>query len=363
MKKSILTAIAVALSGIVMSTSTAVASGNTTENKFEQESNIVQTVDANFQLSEQEYSSLIEYSIQKHLIAQNIFTESTVEYSNPIPYYNLGNQEIAGSQILIFSAGEIIGKMSVYYEDGIFSSDFDTSVNAATMNFAVLGNSNVALGGQNNSEFFYSDGEGWSYLDGVDTNTLPTYLPSITNTVTIAGSCNIPYIMPYSLATHNLAVKWVSNSTTYSSSGQCWASCVAMVVNYGKNKALTSNKVYEDLTNAGLNFSYNGTAIALDYYSYTYLCTDSSMTSGDVATALKNKRPVIMHITNSSGNKHAVVIKGIILDTSSSTYTILDPNKSTPVTKVMVGNPVASQSNISLTSAGVSFTTWYDSFY
>ncbi len=336
-----------------------VCSANISANALESYSLIGDTTT---EISEQEYIEFVEYSIQKHLVVQDILTDSPVEYSNPIPYYNISTQEITGSIILVMSDDKVIGKMSVCYDDGTFSSDFDTTVNNVIQS-AVSDDLEIAFGGQNNSEFFYSENEGWSYVDGIDMQTIPSYSPSVAETVTVAGSCNISYIMPRSIATYNLGVNRVANSTTYNSAGQCWASCVAMVVNFKDSDTLTSDDVYEDLTDAEIDFSSNGTALALDYYDYSYTETDSSMTSGDVTTALMNRKPVIMHIKNSSNDRHAIVIKGIVLDATSSTYTILDPNKSTTITKVVSGNPNASQYNFSFTSAGVSFTKWYNSFY
>ena len=305
----------------------------------------------------------IEYSIPWHLYAQQMETSEILEYSNPIALYDFANNTVVGSEIFLIDNGQLIGKMDVYDDNGSYSSCFDTNITEDISN-AYFNNNEIAIGGYDKSVLLYTDEKGFTLVDGLENDNAPTNIPTELNKIIIAGNVSTDFVMPYSIATYSLNVSHVDNSNTYDSGGQCWAAAVAMKLNYHKSLNLTADLVYENLTSAGINFSTNGTDKELMHYGYSdYIWNNSALSSGDVTTALMNKKPIIIHISTSNGITHAVVISGIILDVSSSTYTICDPNYKSTRTFNMKTNPNVVNTSISYPSVGYNFTTWYYTYY
>lgn len=324
----------------------------------------IQSVDNTFN----EFTNLddyLEFSIPRHIYAQRMEIGEEVQYSNPILLYDFEDNTIIGNEFFIISNGELIGKMDVTYIDGEYSSCFDTSI-SDNINYAYVNEEPIAIGGYQNSLLLYTSSNGFSYIDGVKYNQEPNQIPTELSSIEIKNSVSLNICMPYSIANISLPVSHVGNSTKNNPLGQCWASCVAMKINYEKGESLTSDDVYEDLTEDNIDFSVNGTQTALTYYGYSeYTRTGTAMRPGDVATQLRNNHPIIMHMQNSSGDdSHAVIIKGIVMDTSSSTYSIDDPNYSS--TRSIVHNTnmgVVNQTISSYTSLSKVFTKWYNAFY
>lgn len=305
----------------------------------------------------------IEYSIPQHIYAQQIITSNLLVYSKPIIIYNFSNNEVVGTEIFIFDNDKMIGKMEIYIENNSFTSYFDTNI-TNEMTEAYANGYDVAIGTFEKSIYFYSSIMGFSVVDGLNDVNASINTPSQLSKITLDGSVYLEnYIMPYAIATHTLNVPFVSNSTTYNSNGQCWAASVAMKLNYHKNLNLTADSVYEKMTKAGIDFDTNGTVKALNYFGYTDYSSTSSMSSGDVALALGDKKPIIIHISDKNNVTHAVVISGIVLDVSGSTYSINDPNYSKIRSFNTTTNPTTQNSSINYKSVGYTFTKWYKSFY
>ena len=309
----------------------------------------------------------IEYSIPRHLYAQQIETSNMLTYSNPISLYDFSSNTIVGSEIFLIDNGQLIGKMDVYNSDDDYSSYFDTNITDEMVD-AYTNGDKIAIGSFENSILLYTDSEGFSFVDGLDNNNIPIKSPTELSSIIEEGTVSSDFILPYSIATYNLSVPIVDNSNTYDSSGQCWAAAVAMKINYHKGLNLTADSVYEELTDANIDFSTNGTSKALKHFGYSnYVNSYSAMNSGDVALALKDDKPIIMHIANKSNENsaitHAVVISGIVLDVSSSTYTIKDPNYSTARTLNTSNNPNVENTTIHYVSVGYTFIKWYNTFY
>lgn len=253
--------------------------------------------------------------------------------------------------------------MEIYNENNHFSSYFDTIITDEIID-AYANGYDVAIGTFEKSVFFYSDMTGYSFVDGLEDENNPVQIPTQLSSISLDGVISLEnYVIPYAIATHKLSVPFVSNSNTYDANGQCWAASVAMKLNYHKSLNLTADSVYEKLTKAGIDFETNGTTKALDYFDYDNYCSTSSMTSGDVALALGDEKPVIIHISDKNNVKHAVVISGIVLDVAGSTYSINDPNYSYTRSFNTTTNPTTQNSSISYKSVGYTFTKWYKSFY
>lgn len=317
----------------------------------------------------EEYKDFIEFSLPRHIYANELETGATVKYSEPIPYYDFLENELLGTEVLVVDDDTVIGKLRIYGEGDNIASDFDTAVNDE-MTTAYLNGDMVAIGRYDNEEWFFSDTLGYSFVCGDDNNSVePENEPSFTQTITISDEVSSSYAMPRSIMTYRLDVPYVSNSFTYNSEGQCWASCVAMLVNYANSSMhLTSDKVHQDLIAAGINYSENGTAKALDYYGYDYSKKSGAMTSSDVALTLKENKPIIMYIKNSTTSEtHAIVISGLVLDVSSSTYSLRDPNMPALQTHVQNTSLNTLNSSFSYTSTttnhSYTFDKWYYSFY
>lgn len=309
----------------------------------------------------------ISYSLPRHLYAQQMETSNILKYSTPISVYDFSTNTIVGSEYFIIDKGELIGKMDVYCSNNNYSSYFDTNI-TDEMVLAYTNGSKIAIGSFENNVLLYTDLEGFSYVDGLENNNVPINSPTELSSIIEDKSVASDFVMPCSIATYSLSVPVVRNSNTYNSSGQCWAAAVAMKINYHKGLNLTADSVYEKLTDANIDFSTNGTSKALKHFGYSnYVNSYSAMNSGDVALALKDDMPIIMHIANQTNENsavtHAVVISGIVLDASSSTYTIKDPNYSTARTLNMSNNPSVTNTTISYKSVGYTFVKWYNTFY
>ena len=320
----------------------------------------------------------IEYCVPRHIYAQNLDVGDSIEYSNPVAIYDFEQNTIIGSEIFLIDDGKIIGKMEIYGENGDYTSYFDTTITDEIIDAFNEGD-HVAIGSYEHSLLLYSDSDGFSFVDGVESNTVPDYIPAELYSISAQDSVLVEYesllnaqigipsenmYSVNSIASPSVPVTHVHNSTTYDSNGQCWASCVAMKVNYHNGYSITSNKVYEDLTSAGIDFSTNGTQKALTYYNYpNYVRTGTAMTPANVATQIVNGKPIIMHISNGT-YQHAVIIYGIVLDYSSSTYNIDDPNYTTvrSIVHSTTLNTLSTSIN-SYYSLGYYYSQWYNSFY
>ncbi len=219
----------------------------------------------------QSYADFIEFSLPRHIQAQGMITSNTVKYSNPVPFYNFGDNSLVGSEVFIIDDNEVIGRLRVYGDGEDITSDFDTSV-TNEMTDSYLSGSEIAMGYLEGSVWLYSSDEGFSYVDGYDNSGSPNVTPDCTEPITVAGDVSVSRAMPRSIMTYNLPVSHVANSRKHNKLGQCWASCVAMIVNYRKGTSLTSDGVYDDLEDAGIDYNTNGTDKALNHYEYDYVC-------------------------------------------------------------------------------------------
>lgn len=306
----------------------------------------------------------IEYSIPRHLYAQQMETSEVLEYSNPIALYDFANNTVVGSEVFLIDNGQLIGKIDIYGDINNYSSYFDTYI-TDEMREAYMNEKNIAIGGYEDSVLLYTDTEGFAYVNGLESNNMPNNVPTELTSIKVGGNVQSDFPMMYSIATVKMSVPHVDNSNTYDSSGQCWAAAVSMKLNYHFNLGLTADSVYEKLTAAGINFQSDGTGKALTHFGYSdYVGQGIAMTSGDVTLTLQNKKPIIMHVSANSGRvSHAIVISGIVLDASSSTYTINDPNYPATRTLITSTNPSVVNSNINYKSTGYTFDKWYNTYY
>lgn len=324
-------------------------------------------VEKNKQSILKEYMS---FCIPRHLYAQRIDCKGNVSYSEPIPFYNFETGDVIGEEVFLINDNVIIGKMIITEDDNEYSSCFDTTISKEIVD-AFQNRKRIAIGGYDNSIWLYTDNGGFSYIDGIIDKFDPCISSFELSTINIKGSTTgeLDYNTLRSIADVQLDnpdnFHHVPNSFTYDSNGECWASCVAMLTNYqGLTSSLLADDVYEDLIENNISYSSNGTYAALTYYGYTFIETNSCMSPHNVSMQLVNDKPIIMHIKTSTNIKHAVVIKAMVLDYQSSTYTIDDPNYSSDQTIVQNTFALtASNTFTSYPSWGYNYTIWYNSYY
>lgn len=320
-------------------------------------------VEINKQSKLKEYMS---FCIPRHLYAQRIDCKGNVSYSEPIPFYNFETGDVIGEEVFLINDDVIIGKMIITKDEHEYSSCFDTTISKEIVD-AFQNKKRIAIGGYGNSVWLYTEDEGFSFIDGIanDLNSRTTSLEL--NTISINGSTSgeLDENTLRSIAEVQRNVHHVHTSTTYEDEGECWAACVAMLTNYhGLTSSLSADGVYEDLDGDNIDYEYDGTYIALNYYGYSCTETGSYMSPHDVSMRLVDNNPIIMHIKNSLNVMHAVVIQGIVLDYQSSTYTIDDPNFTNDQTIVQNTFALTASSTFTTyTSGGHNYTTWYNSYY
>lgn len=126
----------------------------------------------------------------------------------------------------------------------------------------------------------------------------------------------------------------VENSTNRNSNGQCLEACIAMWVNRFIGTNYTADKVYDDMVAFGQKQSPTiepqnvpAERMLQEYYHCGPCASYAALSPNQVLKQLQARKPVIMYIKNSAGEKHAVIVKGIQISGSIITYTVDDPNK------------------------------------
>lgn len=291
----------------------------------------------------------IEHNIQSHLYAHSVTIEGALKYSEPIALYNFDNNSIVGSEIFIFDGDLIIGKTAVYDTDNGYVSTFDTYISNDLYSVYQSGEK-IAMGYTNNSLLMYSTNYGYVYVDGNKIYDLPHDTPQELNAITICGEASPEYEVPYSFASIKLDVTHIGRSETYNKKGECWASCLAMQLNYHNNLNLTADKVLENCirNKIGSYNSENNYVVNIDqeidaYNLYDYSVTRvDSITHSDVVFTLKDNKPLAISINNTNfpnNSGHKILIKGITLNSFSSTYIFDDPDREDEVSIKLDGHP------------------------
>lgn len=278
----------------------------------------------------QSFDSFIAEAITKHLSGQGIVVDGELIYSDPIVLYDFETFEVIGSEIIILEDNEYLGKMEVYCKDIGYTSIFDTYL-PDEIQEVILTEANASFGFVNDNLLFYSSDTGYVLADGLCEYEEPESVPPIVTEINFGNSVNlIPSSSTMSIATIELDVEIVPNQTV-DGRGLCVYAATAMLLNYhGHGSGLTASQLYseaKELVPNSTGDSKRVTAV-FDKYGYNVTTLKTPISVGNVATQLRNDKPIMISITGGNGG-HEVVISGITLDMSTSRFTICDPNKKT----------------------------------
>ena len=307
------------------------------------------------------FDDYVSNAISNHLTSQAIITEGEITYSDPIALYNFDTFKQIGSEVIILEDGEYLGKMDVYIKNGEYSSLFDTYLPSEICDEISTG-TNIAFGYANDNLLFYSPETGYILADGFNEYEEPICAPEVLTELCFDNS--FEFISRYSarsIATYNLDVTRVPNETV-DGRGLCVYAATAMLLNYhecGSN--LTASQLYSEAKTLTESKGDPARVTALfEEYGYDVTTIKNPIPAGDVAVQLYNGIPLMISITSESGSSHEVVISGISLDAKKSTFTIVDPNKSSTATlNISHSNPNVVQSTITYGS----YTTWKTTRY
>ena len=344
MKKRIVALSAVlALSGVLSSYASAVSTSTTNYSDFSP------------------IKDYIESCVPYHIVAQDIITDPYVTYCEPIPLYDFNEFTTLGYETFIVDSDEIVGKMDVYTGD-TFSSLFDAQI-TDEIAAAYKDGTELAIGYYNDSLLLYTEENGYSLVDGIYSG-YPDETPSVCSIINTNTQVNSSILSRAGLGSKNLNVVHVPNSTTYHSTGECWAACCAMVLNYKQGRSLTADIVYKAMTD---NNKSHHSPDAYDYYGYSYTIQKDitpncgAMSANEVWEQIYNKnRPVSITVKRpNSTTSHQVVICRITVDSNYTTYSIDNPNASKRQSFSISGNPTTVSEDITYGR----YTKWCESIY
>lgn len=278
----------------------------------------------------QSFDSFIAEAITKHLSGQGIVVDGELNYSDPIVLYDFETFEIIGSEVIILEDNEYLGKMEVYSENVGYTSIFDTYL-PDDIQEVILTEANASFGFVNDNLLFYSPDTGYVLADGLYEYEEPETAPPIVTEIYFDNPLNfIPSSSTRSIATIELDVDIVRNETV-DGRGLCVYASAAMLLNYhGYGPGLTASQLYSEAKELVPNTTGDPKRVTavFDEYGYSVTTLKSPISAGNVATQLRNDKPIMISITGGNGG-HEVVISGITLDLSTTRFTICDPNKGT----------------------------------
>ena len=371
MKKKILSA---ALAATMLGTISASASAH-----MQTETEVV-----NMNYSIDEY---IEETLPTYLAANNFSENSNYSVSE---YYEIHNYDFGGLRsgfVFVACDGDVAGKMKIdIYDDGIYSY-FDTSISNDFQDVFDNGDK-VAVTIYENQFIAVTESSAFALEFDSDVNYNGD---TIENMVSLSETNVFNYVEPTPIRVSDMEMGGISLMSTllatisfddmqivsnvdYDGNGNyiCWAACVAMAINYMENN--TTHYTARNIADSVNSHEGDSTDVLNAYNNYGYTATylNDAATPNTVYQQMRNDRPVQVNIYGSvTRDAHAVMIKKIQLYNDKTTYTILDPSKTstatTPTTVTVEGNPTQKSVNFvynPVYSTGVfEFDTWYRTYY
>lgn len=325
--------------------------------------------------------SYIEHVLQNYLYGYE--TGIQIGYSNPIPYIDFSTGNCISDCFFVFGGDTIIGRLFVNNSEGKFSSTFYGQDNTELQS-AFDNNLEIAIGCYNNNVISFTEENGYSLVDGVFEELYPSSFPQRTEIIFKEKSISVP-INTLALNSESrkiLSVPVVANDPSLGTgAGICWASCVAMKMNYQKGLHLEASDVYYATANKMHDMGIDSDPLgipsnikwAYEAYSYSVTYKNSAVTPNEIFGMLSLNKPVQISIsgTDSSGETvgHAVIIYGIAISDSSSSNTditlyIKDPNTNLYQLVNFSGNPNIVKSNISYSPYYTTtvYERWFDTY-
>ncbi len=130
-------------------------------------------------------------------------------------------------------------------------------------------------------------------------------------------------------------INHVENAVVNGDDGCCLEACIAMWVNRFSGTNYTAIDVYNHMDKVAKKIigsnatadNVNAAYMLQEYYRCGPCANYTALSPNQILKQLQSRKPVIMYIKNSAGDKHAVIVKGIQINGSFITYTVDDPNK------------------------------------
>lgn len=360
--------LAAALIAVSTSTTSAFAE-NITQNEYEQR-------------NDKKVESVEEYAtkvISNHLYSQQCKYED-LQLSNIFDIYYPNGTASDYYVGFVTSNEKIIGELAIKHEDDTFYSSFgytsypivDKYINSGEPVAFVANGAELAITNGKNYETIYTDPYEVPFMDMKDCVTALNKCGAYLSTIDEKFDIEIASISSYS-ATYHSNVSIVPNSTTYNSSGQCWASCVA-------SKAMKENNVWGTLTSDivyhGVELAYGSVGSGKTRYQrgigkYCGGAANTNTTEEvfgfSTVQSKTNGNVIIMRVVNTSDStkKHAIILEGYdITDLiTGSTYTIMDPNKTSYKTIDIGYAQYAIGQNVQYVASTATTYKWFDSMY
>lgn len=317
----------------------------------------------------------LEYSLPRHLYTHSFDVIGMLSYSKPITLYNFDDNSVIGSEIFVFDDRGLIGKAEIYNTEDGYVSYFDTYITDDLFT-AYQSGEEIAMGYVNGNLFMYNASVGYVYIDGFKKYDLPQETPEELTAITIWGETPADFALSYGVATANLNVKHIHNSTTYFADGECWAACIAMKLNYQLGYNLDTDTVFEKAYDLGLvTWDFSDSSIVnipvedepevYRHYGCNVSATSSRMTHSEIFNILRSNKPIAMSMNNNGSEiGHEVIIKGITMEASGSTYLVDDPNHTSQKSLELKGNPSQSYPSFWYDDKyGNTYENWYYTIY
>lgn len=313
--------------------------------------------DQDAELSMESKEQYINRIILNHLFWYE--SKDQLGYSNEIPYWNFSTNSIVNNCYFVFDGDQIIGELFVTDSNGEFSSTF-REMDCAELQNAYDKNIGISIGNYCKNVVLFTESTGYTYVDGMFEIQFPDDFSGTTTVISREKSvmAQVEPLAQRASASKMLGVPVVGNDSSLGNGeGVCWASCVAMKMNFQNKLHLDASDVYYATRNKmhalGMDSEPTGTpsiiTLAYKEYGYSVNYKSSAVTPNEVLGFLSMNKPVQISISgtrNSTGSPvyHAVIIYGIsIANTSSSntdiTIFIKNPNVDRKESVSYTGNP------------------------
>ena len=268
-----------------------------------------------------------------------------ISYSNIIPYVDFEEDDSIMKCVFVFDGDKVIGRMLINNFDETYGSVYFEQDNAEIQR-AFDENLEISIGCYNDNVVFFSEENGYSIIDGVREHMLPPEAPIQMSKIYKAN------VLPSSSMAYSqnvetqklLRVSVVSNDSSLGAgTGVCWASCVAMKINYRDKSYLTARDVYYATANKmhglGIDTDPEGSPSniiwAYEAYDYNVTYKPSAISCSEILGMLESNIPIQISLAgiNEKGEaaNHAIIIYGITIANSNSnkadiTLWFKDPN-------------------------------------
>lgn len=284
--------------------------------------------------------------------------------------YNI-EYEYAGDDIyIVFEDNTIIGMLSVSNINGDFYSSFEYSTYETLQNLYEDGEEIAFIGDTqklyviDKSETFEIDNE----VDNIDTSVNYNFVANSGVELERAYKVDIPQAVSRQVISfkRNLSVPIVRN-TTVNGKGICWAAAIASKVNYLNNQNYLALDIFNSLAstyNAIPAGTKEWTERGYEFYNIPCTYKGSMMNCVEVYNNIVNDIPIHISLTDDEVG-HAVILSGITINTDGSgVYQLVDSNRSVPIDVSVSADTMTADANfVYATSYGITFTSWYRSFY